>query len=80
VINVLGDAALMIIFLSAPQLQRGRRGELDDRAFEKLVLRDDKAVVRADILLESRELSSSCSIAILFNSALAGQFSETLAG
>ena len=79
VANVLGDAALMIIFLSSPQVERGGWAELGDKAFERLVLREDRAVVRTDVALESPDLASSCRITILFNSALAGHFSEALA-
>lgn len=78
VANILGDNALMTIFLSSPQVVRGGWQELDDKAFEKLVLREDKAVLRADIGMDSQELSSSCRIVIIFNSAFAGHLAQAL--
>jgi chemotaxis protein CheY-P-specific phosphatase CheC len=80
VANVLGDTALMTIFLSSPQVERGDWGELDAKAFAGLALGEDKDVLRADVRLESGPLSSSCAMVILLNSALAGRFCEALAG
>ena len=76
VANVIGDAALMTLFLSAPSFLRAPLDELDGKAFAKMLLREDNLVVRADIRLESKTLGADCGMAALFNSAFADQLSE----
>jgi|GEM_PF-3880957 len=78
VINLLGDAALMIIFLSSPEVWQGDLNMLDEMAFGKLLLREDGLAVRADIQVASEELSASGSISMLLNSALASHLAEAL--
>jgi len=78
VVNVLGDAALMIVFLSSPQVQRAGGAQLDAMAFDRLVLREDKGVLHADIRLRSEGLSSQCRLLMIFNSALAEILAECL--
>ncbi|MCX5795187.1 MAG: hypothetical protein NTY77_06830 [Elusimicrobia bacterium] len=80
VINSLGDAALMIIFLSSPEVWQGDLSMLDETAFGKLLLREDGQAVRADIQIASAELGASGVITMLLNSALAGHLAEALDG
>lgn len=78
VANVLGDAVMMVIFLTSPQETRGDWGASQDQAFDQLLLWEDQGVMRVDIHLECGPLSSSCAMLILFNSALAERFCESL--
>jgi hypothetical protein len=78
VVNLLGDAALMIIFLSPPEVRQGEMNLLDEEAFGKLLLREDGQAVRADIQIASAELRASGAISMLLNSALAGLLAESL--
>ena len=52
--------------------------ELDAKAFDRLMPREDPAVVRVDVHLRSEELSSACRVVLLFNSKLAGLLAEAL--
>ena len=80
VVNLLGDAALMIIFLSSPEVWQGDLSMLDETAFGKLLLREDGQAVRADVRIASPELSASGCVAMLLNSALADHLAEALGG
>ncbi|MBI5241835.1 MAG: hypothetical protein HY926_15285 [Elusimicrobia bacterium] len=77
-VNLLGDAALMIIFLSSPEVWRGDMSMLDETAFGKLLLREDGAAVRAEIGIVSPELPASGTVIMLMNSALAEHLAEAL--
>jgi hypothetical protein len=78
VINILGDAALMIIFLSSPEVWQGDLGMLDETAFGKLLLLEDGQAARVDIRIASAESGAGGAIIMLFNSALAGHLAEAL--
>jgi hypothetical protein len=78
VINLLGDAALMVNFLSAPEIRQGDLGMLEEMAFKKLPLREDGQAVRADIKIASAELPACGAITLLLNSTLASQLAEAL--
>jgi hypothetical protein len=78
VVNALGDTCGMLIFLSAPLLMEGGREALVDLAFEKLVVREDRTVLRTDISLDSPESGSRCEIVALFNSAFTGHLLPAL--
>jgi hypothetical protein len=75
-VNLLGDAALMIIFLSSPEVWQGDVGMLDETAFGKLLLREDGLAVRADISVSSPQLPASGTVTMLMNSALAEHLAE----
>jgi hypothetical protein len=77
-INLLGDATLMTIFLSAPEIWQGNLSRLDATAFGKLLLREDGQAARADIQIASAELRARGAITMLLNSALAGRLAEAL--
>lgn len=79
-VNLLGDAALMIIFLSSPEVWQGEPGMLDETAFGRLLLREDGLALRADIAVSSPELPASGSVTMLLNSALAEHLAEALGG
>ncbi len=78
VINLLSDAALMIIFLSSPEVWQGDLTTLDEMAFGKLLLREDGQAVRADIQIVSADLGACGAISMLLNSALASHLAEAL--
>jgi hypothetical protein len=79
-VNLLGDAALMIIFLSSPEIWQGEPGMLEETAFGKLLLREDGLAARADIAISSPELPASGTVVMLMNSALADHLTEALGG
>jgi hypothetical protein len=78
VINLLGDATLLVSILSAPEVRQGGLGLLDEMAFKKLQLREDGQAVRADIKIASEELRACGAITMLINSTLASQLAEAL--
>jgi hypothetical protein len=78
VINLLGDAALMIIFLSTPEVWQGDLNMLDETSFGRLLLLEDGQAARVDIRISSAELSASGAIIMLLNSALASHLAEAL--